>query len=143
MTKTISTNVTNFISANITSTVSKSKTKWILYFVHGFISGHITIYSRYHYTKQAQTKNPWCTNNIKKENNEFKKIISQISRVIVLMLQLILKILILIIFCWIKNHTKIFLFMKFHTKLLLLQNLMHIISHKVGGLLELMMELNV
>ena len=81
------------------------------YFVHGFISGHITIYSRYNYTKQAQTKNLWCTNNIKKENNEFKKIILQISRVIVLMLQLILKILILIIFCWIKNHTKIFLFM--------------------------------
>ena len=57
----------------------------------------------YHYTKHRSGKKTyWPSNNIKMENDELKKIILKLVRVKKL------KILILIISYWMKNHEKIF-----------------------------------
>ena len=50
-------------------------------------------------------------------NDELKEIDIKIVRVIISRTQLKLKILILIIFYWMKKHMKIFWFLTFHTKL--------------------------
>ena len=46
----------------------------MLYFAYSFITDHITIDNCYYLLSLYKRKTYWHTNNIKKENNEFKKV---------------------------------------------------------------------
>ena len=67
--------------------------------------------------KIGQNKKVLAHLQYKMENNELKKLVLKIARVINSMTQLKLLILILVKFYWSKNHTKILSFVTFHIKL--------------------------
>ena len=79
----IATKETNTIATNITSTDSincnSKKNKRLLY--QSFISDHITIDNYYYLLSLYKTKNVQC----KMENNEFKKFVLKIARLIISM----------------------------------------------------------
>ena len=67
--------------------------------------------------KIGQNKKVLAHLQYKMENNELKKLVLKIARVINSMTQLKLQILILVKFYWSKNHMKILSFVTFHIKL--------------------------
>ena len=81
----IATKETNTIATNITSTDSincnSKKNNRLLYFAKSFISDHITIDNYYYLLSLYKTKNVQC----KMENNEFKKFVLKIARLIISM----------------------------------------------------------
>ena len=73
----ISATMTNTTSTNVTKNCHNKKVRYkfdCYIFLHSFISDHITIDNDLLWKMQVKTKRHWCTNNMKMENNEFRKV---------------------------------------------------------------------
>ena len=113
------TQIKNGIMGNVNSSDKKLRYKMNYYILLRFLLAAILLFSFviicYHYAEHSlKQKRYWHINSIKREkNNKLKILLLKTVGVINSMAYLKSKILIVIIFYWMKNHMKIFCFVTF------------------------------